>query len=85
MKVRKTTFENCQLHETDFTETDLTGSVFALCDLKDAVFDNAILEKVDFRTAIHYTLDPDRNNIKKAKFSAAGVIGLLSKYDISIE
>ncbi len=68
----------------DFTACDLTDSSFHQCDLTRATFDRTILEKADFRTSYNYTLDPEANRIKKAKFSVAGVSGLLQKYDIVI-
>jgi hypothetical protein len=53
--------------------------------MERATFDQTILEKVDFRTSYHYSIDPEVNRIKKAKFSILGVAGLLGKYDIEIE
>lgn len=73
------------MQETDFVECDLTDSVFDNCDLAHAMFDRTVLEKVDFRTAYNYSLDPETNRIKKAKFSVSGISGLLGKYGIEIE
>jgi len=84
-KIKKTVFKNSQLQGVDFTETDLTGAVFDNCNLAQAVFDHTILEKADFRTAYNYSIDPEINRIKKAKFSILGISGLLDKYDIEIE
>jgi len=50
----------------------------------NATFDKTMLEKADFRTAYNYSIDPDNNRIKKAKFSQSGLGGLLHKYDIVI-
>lgn len=85
LTIKKTRFKNCSLHEVDFTETDLTSSVFDNCDFNNAHFENTILEKVDLRTSYHYSIDPELNRVKKAKFSMAGIVGLLAKYDIEIE
>jgi uncharacterized protein YjbI with pentapeptide repeats len=85
VKIRETTFINSQLNETDFTESDLTGSVFDNCDLTGATFEQTIIEKADFRTSYNYSIDPEINRIKKAKFSLPGVVGLLNKYDIQID
>lgn len=85
VKIKKTLFRNTQLHEVDFTECDLSGAVFDLCDLHRAVFDNTLLEKADFRTSFNYSIDPAVNKIKKARFSLAGLPGLLDKYDIEID
>jgi uncharacterized protein YjbI with pentapeptide repeats len=56
--------------------------IFENCDLAGAIFENTILERADFRTARNFSLDPEINQIKKAKFSLADLPGLLLKYDI---
>lgn len=84
-KIKKTVFKNSQLQETDFAEADLTSAVFDNCNLTQAIFDHTTLEKTDFRTSYNYSIDPEINRIKKAKFSILGVSGLLDKYDIDIE
>ncbi|MDQ6813405.1 MAG: pentapeptide repeat-containing protein, partial [Bacteroidota bacterium] len=84
-KMKKALFENCSLKEVDFTEADLAGAVFKNCELYQAIFNQTILEKADFRTARNYSLDPELNKIRKAKFSYPDVTGLLSKYGIEIE
>jgi uncharacterized protein YjbI with pentapeptide repeats len=83
-KLKKTVFNNSQLHHCDFGQTDLSESKFNNCDLKDAMFENTNLSKADFRTAYNYTIDPDVNIVKKAKFSKEGLAGLLDKYDIEV-
>jgi uncharacterized protein YjbI with pentapeptide repeats len=83
-KIKNTIFRNSQLQETEFTEADLTSAVFDHCNLMQAVFEHTTLEKADFRTAYNYSIDPEINRIKKAKFSILGVSGLLDKYDIDI-
>lgn len=84
LSIKKTRFENCTLHEVDFAEADVSQSQFTNCDLLGAIFDRTNLEKADLRTAYNYTLDPETNRIKKAKFSLAGVAGLLARYQIEI-
>lgn len=84
-KLKKTSFKNSSLQEVDFTETNLSGSLFANCDLTRAIFENTILEKADLRTAFNYSIDPEKNKIKKAMFSMPAIAGLLDKYDIEIE
>jgi len=83
--LKKTIFKNSQFHEVDFAECDLTSCVFDNCDLAKATFKNTILEKVDFRTSFNYSINPEINRIKKAKFSLSGIVGLLDKYDIQID
>jgi uncharacterized protein YjbI with pentapeptide repeats len=84
-KIKSTVFKNSVLHDVDFTDCDLSGCVFDRCDFKGAKFDNTIIEKADFSTAFNYSIDPEVNRMKKAKFSMAGVAGLLDKYDIVID
>lgn len=85
LKIKKTIFRSTKLEEVDFTEADLSGSVFENCDLYKTIFQKTILQKADFRTAINYSINPEQNNIKKAKFSLPDVVGLLNNYDIEID
>lgn len=83
-KIKNTVFSNTQLVEVDFTESDFTGSVFDNCNLSNAVFYYTVLEKADFSTSYNYSIHPETNRVKKAKFSFPGVLGLLKQYDIEI-
>jgi len=85
LRLKKINFRNSKLEEVDFAECDLSGAVFDNCDMRGAAFDNTTLEKADLRTAHHYSIDPETNHIKKAKFSLHGIPGLLDKYDIEID
>ena len=84
-KLKETVFKNSKINEVDFSEADLTAAVFENCDLLNAIFDNTNLEKADFRTSINYSIDADRNKIKKSKHSTAQLGGLLEKYKLVIE
>lgn len=84
VKLIKTHFRDSQLHGVDFTQADLSGAVLDNCDLAGAVFDRTVLEKADLRTAYNYSIDPENNRIKKAKFSLPAVTGLLHRYQIDI-
>jgi uncharacterized protein YjbI with pentapeptide repeats len=77
-------FQDCKLLQVDFTEADLTASNFDNCNLDKAIFAQTNLEKVDFRTAYNYTIDPEQNRLKKAQFSKEGILGLLKKYGIVV-
>lgn len=83
--LRKIKMKDTRLHEVDFTDSDLAAATLDNCDLLRATFDNTILEKADLVTAYNYSIDPDRNKIKKAKFALSGIAGLLDKYDIDIK
>ena len=85
LKLKNLKCTACMLEEVDFTQADLSGASFMDCDLKMSIFENSNLVKADFRSTINYTIDPERNKIKNAKFSIQGIPGLLFKYNISIE
>lgn len=84
-KLKKTLFKNCSLKEANFSECDLSEAKFLTCDLTQTLFSRTNLAKVDFRTAYNFNIDAEINNLKKAKFSAAGLPGLLTKYDILVD
>ncbi len=84
LSLKNIEFKDCRLHEVDFTEAILTNAAFLNCDLQRAVFDNSILEGADFRTAYHFSINPQNNRIKKAKFSHNNIAGLLDTYQLSI-
>ena len=73
------------MQDVDFTQADLSNVKFNTCDLIRAKFENTNLEKADFRTSYNYSINPALNRMKKAKFSVAGIYGLLDNYDIVIE
>jgi uncharacterized protein YjbI with pentapeptide repeats len=83
-KMVKTKFKKTSLKETTFSLANITGSIFDECDLYGTVFNRTDLSSVNFSTSFNYTIDPELNNIKKAIFSADGIPGLLSKYQIKI-
>lgn len=85
LRLKKIKFKACSLQEADFTEADLSGALFDNCDLGGATFENTLLEKADLRTAYNYAIHPELNHIKGAKFSVAGIPGLLQQYGIEIE
>jgi fluoroquinolone resistance protein len=84
MMLRKTVFEDCRLTETDFSGADLRDAVFTGSDLDRAIFSGCNLEKADFRKVINCTINPAQNRMRKAKFSLAGLPGLLSSFGLDI-
>jgi len=85
LKMAKTPFVDCNLKGCDFAGTDLNLSTIIRSNLTEAIFDGTNLKGADLSTAYAYTIDPDRNLIKGAKFSLNGIGGLLDKYGIIIE
>jgi uncharacterized protein YjbI with pentapeptide repeats len=82
--MKKTRFTRCSIQEAEFTDTDLTEAIFDECNLSGSTFYHTILTKADFRTATGFTIDPEQNRIKNAKFSVYGLQGLLGKYGIQV-
>lgn len=85
LSLKNTMFKDCKLREADFTETDLSHSTFDNCDLAGAIFQNTNIISANFRTSFNYSIDPEHNQIHKAKFSLTGLPGLLEKYKLIIE
>ena len=85
LNLKNTVFTDCSFNGTDFTESDLSGSAFVNCNLKHTVFDRTKLEQADFRSAYNFSIDPEANSIKKARFSKENLAGLLYKYHIKVE
>ena len=85
LKLKKMQFINCSMVSVDFMESDLTEVLFDNCNLRLAVFERTIANKTDFVTSYNYTIDPEKNKLKKAQFSVDGLKGLLMKYDIVVK
>lgn len=85
LDLKNTVFDNCEMQEADFTEANLTGSRFDNCDLRLTIFFHTNLEKADFRTAVNFSIPPESNRLRKAKFSLHGLPGLLEHYGIDVE
>lgn len=83
-KMPKTRFVKSSLKEVSFSQANISGSVFDDCDLNGAIFNRTDLSGANFITAYNYDIDPEINLVKKASFSAQGIHGLLSKYQIRI-
>ena len=85
LKMPGTTFENCRVKECYFTNTDLHRANFSHADCAGTLFHHCNLEKVDFRQAMHYAIDPAHNKLKNARFSYPDVAALLNYLEIIIE
>lgn len=84
-RLRDSTFTDCSLQEADLTGAEIQKISFNGCDLQRAVFHGTNLEGADFRTAFNFSIHPEENRVKGAKFSASGVMGLLEHYGIIVE
>jgi uncharacterized protein YjbI with pentapeptide repeats len=83
--MKATKFIRCDLTEVDFTESDLSRSVFEDCKMGGSQFSGANLERADLRTSEGFTIDPRTTKLKKAMFRLSGLPGLLAAHDIIIE
>jgi uncharacterized protein YjbI with pentapeptide repeats len=83
-KLNKSTFDQCTLHEANLTQTDFTKAKLNQCDFTNALFDKTNLTAVDMRSCSQFLIDPTQNFIKKAKFRAQDLAGLLYRFDIQI-
>lgn len=84
-KLNKSSFKNCRLYGANFTKADLSKVTMENCDLSDAIFSGTNLSGMDFTSNRNFSLDPQLNLVKKAKFASASLAGLLTKFDIIIE
>lgn len=84
LNMKNTHFNGSKIQEAHFTNTVLTGADFADTDLSGTLFHNCDLCKADFSTAVRYSIDPQTNKVKKAKFSLPEAISLLRGFDITI-
>lgn len=84
-RMPKTRFTRCSLKSVDFEQADLNEAVLDTCDLQDAVFNGTLLRGADLTTAFNYSIDPERNEMKGARLSVDGALGLLAKYGLQIE
>ncbi|RZJ71107.1 pentapeptide repeat-containing protein [Flavobacterium sp.] len=85
LKLQRTVFTNCSIVASDFMASDLTEAIFDACDLHKTTFVDTVCLKTDFFSSYNYTIDPERNKLKKAIFSKDGLVGLLGKYGITVK
>ncbi len=83
--LEKFVFINCQLQETDFGHANLKKARFNECKLTGSLFEQTHLEEADLTTAREFTIQPENNMLKGAKFSSTNLEGLLAHLPIQIE
>ncbi|WP_310394692.1 pentapeptide repeat-containing protein [Hymenobacter sp.] len=80
-----TRFVGCGLDDADFMGADLTAAVFENCSLAGAVFQQTRLVAADFTTATGFVIDPETNPLQRARFTLAGLPGVVAKYGLLVE
>ena len=68
----------------DFREADLSKADFSGSDLSDSLFLNTNLVEADLSRARNYTIAPNVNELRKAKFSLPEAMSLLYNLDIEM-
>lgn len=81
----RTKFNHCSVVDCDFSEVNLSLSLFEGCDLSGATFSSTNLERVDFRSSYGYSISPNSNRVRGAKFSRFDAIGLLDEFGVVVE
>jgi len=85
LKLKKIQFINCSMVSVDFMASDLTEALFDNCNLRLAVFSETNMSKSDLYTSYNFSIDPEKNKIKRAIFSHYNIKGLLDKYDLIVK
>ncbi len=85
MNLQKCHFSGCSLQEVDFSAANLSGVKFEHSNLSRTVFEQSNLEQTDFQTATNFSIDPSINRMNQAHFSTLGLVGLLRKYNLTID
>ncbi|AHM60869.1 putative low-complexity protein [Flammeovirgaceae bacterium 311] len=83
-KMSKASFKNSSLKSAIFSNATLNKAIFDNTDLQGAVFNRTNLQEANFITAYNFTIDPELNMVKRAKFSQQSLPGLLAKYDLQV-
>ena len=76
--------KECVAADVDFREADLSRADFADSDLSESLFLNTDLSEADLRTARNYTIAPEQNVLKGARFSLPEAMSLLFNMDIDL-
>lgn len=76
-KMKNGFFRGCKIHDCSFSSSQLVGADFREADLAGTTFHHTDLSKADFRGAMNYSIDPQANTVKKARFSVPEVLSLL--------
>ncbi len=85
MKLIGVNMINCSLKECDFTRANFQKAIFTGSNLTNALFEQTNLIEADFRSSENYSINPGSNQVKGARFSKDGLMGLLREFKIKVE
>lgn len=84
-RMQGTLFQQCTCAEVDFTQANLTNASFQECSLNEAVFHHTQLTGADFTTATGFSINPENNPLRGARFSLPGLLGLVDTYGVVVQ
>ena len=84
LNLERIRIEDCSALEADFSEANLAGANLRGTDLAKAIFRNSNLSGANLVGAKNYFIDPNLNDISKARFSLPEAMSLLYGLDIEI-
>lgn len=85
MKLQQTEFNQSSMEGVDFTDAELKGTKVTGCNLLNAKFERTNLQGADLTASSNFSIDPEQNQISKAKFSQSELEGLLIRYNIKVD
>lgn len=85
MDLRNCKFSDCTMNGVNLSRAQMTGLKLNGCDFESAIFNQTILESADLRSSTNYSIRPEKNRLKNARFSMPEVLGLLNHCPIIIE
>lgn len=84
LDLHETIFSDCLMSNIDFFRTNLHKAQFQNCDLRDCLFESTNLSYADLSTSHSFMIDPNLNNVSRAKFSHHQLSQLLQHLNIEI-
>ncbi|MBL7163042.1 MAG: pentapeptide repeat-containing protein [Anaerolineales bacterium] len=84
LALKDTQIKDCIASDVDFREADLTQADFEGTDLSESLFSKTNLTEADLSRARNYTISPEGNTLKGAKFSLPEAMSLLYCLDIKL-
>ncbi len=82
LPLKGTQIKDCIARDIDFRETDLNQADFEGTDLAESLFSQTNLTQADLSRARNYTISPEENTLKGARFSLPEAMSLLYSLDI---
>ncbi|PCH57510.1 MAG: hypothetical protein COC15_00950 [Legionellales bacterium] len=85
LDLQEIVIEDCKAWDVDFRGGNFSNSSFIGTDFTNSIFIHTKLRAADFTAAINYNINPNENEIHKAKFSMPDALSLLDSFEIDIQ